>query len=104
METQFPINTKFFKTAGFRFILVKTRFPVEKYEDESGAWQQGVKLPITVATRAKSPHFQSSTNEIENLSKVCQTFCLLEQKVQQAYFVSSAISVVYRKSLIDDIY
>ena len=23
-------------------------------------------------------------NEIENLSKVCQTFCLLEQKVQQA--------------------
>ena len=26
---------------------MKTRFPVEKHEDESGTWQQGVKLPIT---------------------------------------------------------
>ena len=51
---------------------------------ESGAWQQRIELPITVATRAPSPRFQSSANEIENLSKVCQTFCLLEQKVQQA--------------------
>ena len=28
------------KTAGFRLILAKMRFPVEKHEDESGAWQQ----------------------------------------------------------------
>ena len=41
---------------------------MENYEDEYGAWQQKVKLPITVATRAKLPGFQSSANEIENLS------------------------------------
>ena len=78
-------NTKFLKIAGlgFRFILAKTRFQVEKHEDESGAWQQRV-ITITVTTRAKSPRFQSSANEIEDLPKVCQTFCLLEQKVQQA--------------------
>ena len=52
---------------------MKTRLPVEKYEEESGAWQQRVKISITVATRGKSPRVQSSTNEIENLSKVCQT-------------------------------
>ena len=63
------------KAAGFRFILVKTRFPVEKYEDESDDWQQIVKLPVTVVMRAKLPRFQSSANEIENLSKVCQTYC-----------------------------
>ena len=40
---------------------------------------------ITTAARANSPHFQSFTNENENLSKVCQTFRLLEQKVQQAF-------------------
>ena len=33
-------NTKVFKTVGFRFLLAKTRFSVEKHEDESGAWQQ----------------------------------------------------------------
>ena len=49
-----------------------TRFPVEKHEDESGAWQQRVKLPITVATPAKLPRSQSFANENENLSKVCQ--------------------------------
>ena len=76
-------NTKFFKAAGFRFILTKTRFLAEKHEDVSGAWQQRVKLPITVATRAKSPRFQSPADEIENLSKVCQT-CLLVQRAQQA--------------------
>ena len=78
------LNTKFFKAAGFRFILAKTRFSVDKHEDESGAWQQRVKLPITVATLAKLIRLQSSVNGIEDLSKVCQTFCLLEQKVQQA--------------------
>ena len=77
-------NIKCLKAAGFRFILAKTRFPVEKYEDESGASQQRVKLPITVAMQAKLPRFQSSGKEIVNLSKVYQTFCLLEQKVQQA--------------------
>ena len=60
---------------------MKMRLPVENHEDESGAWQQRVKLPVAIATRAMSPRFQGSANEIENLSKVCQTFCLLEQKV-----------------------
>ena len=78
------IRHKLFKTSGFRFILAKTRFPVEKHEDESGAWQQNLKLLITVGTRAKSPRFQSSANQMENLSKLCQTFCLLKKKVQQA--------------------
>ena len=50
-------NKNFFKAAGFRFILATMRFPVEKYEDESGAWQQRVKLPVTVAARAKLPRF-----------------------------------------------
>ena len=85
METQFQIKHKFLQNSrGFRFILAKTRFPVEKHEDESGAWQQRVNLTITVATRAKSPLFQSFANEIENLSEVCQTFCLMEWNVQQA--------------------
>ena len=56
-NTDCPIKHKIRQTAGFRFILVKTSFPVEKHEDESGAWQQ----------------------------KVCQTFRLLEQKVRQAF-------------------
>ena len=85
LETQFPIKHKILQNSrSFRFILATTRFPVEKHEDESGAWQQRVKLPVTVATRAKSPRFQSSASEIENVSKVCQPFCFLEQKVQQA--------------------
>ena len=42
-ETQFPIKRKNAKAAGIRFILAKARFPVEKHEDESGAWQQRVK-------------------------------------------------------------
>ena len=71
METQFPIKHKFFKAIGFRFILTKTRLPAEKHEDESSAWQQRVKLP----------RFQSSANEVENLSKVCQTVSQLEKKV-----------------------
>ena len=76
--------TTLFKAAGFGFILSKTRLSVEKHEDESVSWQQRVKLPITVAAQAKLPRFQRSANEIENLSKVCHTFYLLEQKVQQA--------------------
>ena len=46
METQFQIKHKFLKTAGFRLILAKTRFTVEKHEDESGAWQQRVTEPV----------------------------------------------------------
>ena len=49
-----------------------------KHDYESGAWQQKLQLPITVATQANSSRFQSFTNENENLSKVCQTFYLLE--------------------------
>ena len=59
-------------------------FQLKKHEDESCAWQQRVKLPITIATRAKLPRLQSSAYEIEHLSKVCQIFRLLEQKVQHA--------------------
>ena len=54
--------------------LRKRGFTVEKYENESGASQQrvkSVKSPITVATRAKLPRFQTFANEIENPSKVC---------------------------------
>ena len=41
---------------------------------------------ITIATGANWPPFHSFTNyENENLSKNCQTFCLLEQNVQQAF-------------------
>ena len=39
----------------------------------------------TIAARANSPCFQSFANKNENLSKVCQTFGLLEQKVRQAF-------------------
>ena len=75
-------NTYFFQTAGFRFIDELSSRTAQL--DKSGARQQRVKLLITVATRAKLPIFQSSANEIGNLSKVCQTFCLLEEKVKQA--------------------
>ena len=40
-EKQFPIKHEILQSsrlAGFRFILAKTRFPVEKHEDESGFW------------------------------------------------------------------
>ena len=69
----FPNQTKFFNTAGFRFILMKTRFPVEKHDYECcpchpPCWKI-CPGSITVATRAKSPHFQSFSNENENLSR-----------------------------------
>ena len=47
-----PNQTQNFSTAGFRFILAKTRFPVEKHEDESGAIEP-TESPI--AARANSP-------------------------------------------------
>ena len=37
------------------------------------------------AARPNSPRFQSFANENENLSKVCQTFRLLQKKVRQAF-------------------
>ena len=40
---------------------------------------------IIIAARANSPRFQSLANENENLSKVCQTFRLLEQRARQAF-------------------
>ena len=64
---------------------MKTRFPVGKHDYESGTWQQRLKSPITVATHANSHRFQSFANENENLSKVCQTFYVSEQNVQQAF-------------------
>ena len=77
METQFPIKEK---------LLQNSRFQIYQREDEvssrktrlekSGVRQQRVELQIPVATRAKSPRFQSSGNEIKNLSKVSQIFCL----------------------------
>ena len=61
-----PIQTRIIlQNVGFRFILAKMRFPVEKDEDKSGAWQQRVKLPITVATRAKLLRCQSSANKLK---------------------------------------
>ena len=84
MEAQLPIKHNVPQSSRFRIFLGEEEVSVEKHEDESGAWQQRVKLPITLATRAKLPRSQSSANEIENLLKVCQTFCFLEQKVQQA--------------------
>ena len=40
---------------------------------------------VTIATRAISPRFQSFTNKTrKDLFKVCQTFCLSEQKAPQA--------------------
>ena len=99
--TQFPIKHKILQNSRFlRFILAKTRFPVEKHEDESSAWQQRVKLPITVATRAKSSRFQSSANEIENLSKVCQTICLSEQKVHRKPILQIIRKVCCSRNLI----
>ena len=60
--------------------------PAENHKDESGAWKQLVKLrTTTMVKKANSPRFSEFCNENENLSKVCQTFCLLEQKVQQAF-------------------
>ena len=57
----------------------KRGFRLKKHKDESGAWQQRCQPP------ANSPRFQSFANENENLSKVCQTFRLLQQKVRQAF-------------------
>ena len=84
LETQFPIKHKILQDSRFEIYPGEDEVPVKKHEAESGAWQQRVELPITVAARANSPRFLSSANEIENPSKVCQTFRLLEQKVQQA--------------------
>ena len=56
-ETISQSNKKFFKTAGFRFILTKTRFPVEKHDYESGPWQQRLELPITVSSATKFASF-----------------------------------------------
>ena len=80
-ETQCPTKDKFFTTVGIRFILAKTSFPVEVYEDESDAWEQ--RLNGLKAARANSLRFQSFANINENLSKVCQTFRLLKQKARQ---------------------
>ena len=49
------------------------------------AWQQRLMLRITIASQAKLPRFQSFANENEDLSDVCQTFCLSEQNVQQDF-------------------
>ena len=46
---------------------MKTRFTVEKHEEESGATDA-----ITVAKRTNSPHFQSFANEHRSLPKTCQ--------------------------------
>ena len=73
----FRNQTKFVKAAGFRFIVVKT----------SQLKNQKMRLVLgnSVAMRAISPRFPSFVNENENRSKVCQTFCLLEQMAYQAF-------------------
>ena len=72
-------NTKFFQTAGFTFILAKTRFSVEKHEYAAGDW----------AHRSNASKigfvFRVLQKERRTSPEVCQTFCCLEQKVQQAF-------------------
>ena len=61
-ETQSPI--KHIKAVGFRCFLAKKSFPVEKYEDDSGAWQQKVKLPITESNEKRNESKVTSFSEI----------------------------------------
>ena len=79
----FPNQTQTLQ--GFMFHPDKTRFPVGKHDYESGAWQQRLMLPITVATQANSPRFQTFANDNENLFKFYRTFYLSEQNVHQAF-------------------
>ena len=62
-------NTTLFKTAGLRFIMAKTRFPVVNTK-KSLVFDNKIALIFT--------------SENDNLCAVCQTFCLLKQ-VQQAF-------------------
>ena len=64
-ETNLKSDTKFFI---FRFIAMKTRFPVEKHDYESGARQLRVKLLINIATRANSSRFQIFADEKTGIS------------------------------------
>ena len=56
-------NTKFLKTAGFRFILVKTRFPVVNLKTSPvlgyGNWMDS----ITIAAQVNWPCFRSLANK-----------------------------------------
>ena len=65
-EKHFPIKHIILLNSRFWFIVVKTRLPVDKHEDELGAWQQ----------RTSASKFFSFADENENLSKDYQTFCL----------------------------
>ena len=62
METQFSMKHKILQNSRFQIHPGGgTRFPVEKHEDESGAWQQRVKLPN-----------RSNASKFTSLSEFCK--------------------------------
>ena len=56
---------KFNAENSFRYILMKARFPVDKYKDKSGAWQQEV-----ASSTSKFASFSEFAIENEHLSRV----------------------------------
>ena len=66
-------------------IFLNADIPRNRLGASLGFWLKQVKLPTTVATSANSPRFQIFANGNENLSNVCQTLCLLEQRVSSPF-------------------
>ena len=95
METRFQIKHKVFtkQRVSKKFTLAKTRFSVEKHEDESGVWREictdsitvAWVQAITVAMEANSHRFQSLAKENEDRSKSAKPSACLEQKVQKVF-------------------
>ena len=84
-ETHFPIKHKVLQSSRFQVYPGendKTMFPIETREGESDAWQK--KSRATDYRRNASKIASFSGFNIDNFSKLCQTLCLLEQKVQLA--------------------
>ena len=46
MEMQFPIKRKLLQSSGIEIYPGEDEVPIEKHEDESGAWQQRVKFRL----------------------------------------------------------
>ena len=78
-EAQCSIKHKILQNS--RFILAKTRFLVEIHENESGAWRQRLNWLNCHGSTIKFALFSEFPKSNENLSKVFQTFRLLEQRV-----------------------
>ena len=75
---------------------MKTRFTVEEHDYESGAWQQRVNLPMTIAKQANSPRFQSFVDENENVSKSLPNLLYSEFRRQSNTNSESSKSTVFR--------